>query len=186
MKHICLRILKNKILHLESYLYHHFVLAIKLLSGVQSQICVMPVMTYWQQTNISQTHYITTDTLEVVGIFSWSIEKMMRALQIEFLAHNTMREGYIKVTIPVLVSDWCQAISCKSKCQIWAFPLCFPNIPFILPVLLYGIRACDCWSSYYQANLGCIAVNKHRHQLLWLCKAISAYGDIGLGQNWHR
>ena len=52
--------------------------------------------------------------------------------QVAFFAHNSINESCIKVKIPIC--GWYQAISSKSKGQIWVFSLCFPDITYFLPV----------------------------------------------------
>ena len=54
-----------------------------------------------------------------------------------YFSSITPRESGIKVTI--LVCGCYQAISSKSRCQIWVFPLCFPNNPYILPVVYHQL-----------------------------------------------
>ena len=44
---------------------------------------------------------------------------------------------------------WCQVISRKSKCKIRVFPLCFPNIPWLLPVMYIHSNSTLFWYSCY-------------------------------------
>ena len=58
---------------------------------------------------------------------------LFRILQSAFFVHNIAHEICIEVTI--LVCDWCQSISCKSKCQICVFLLCFTDITYFVSVV---------------------------------------------------
>ena len=147
MKQIFLRIPNEKILHLEARLPRHFVLTLKLLSSDRSQgLCDVI-------SELFNAHKIFIDSQYNDG-FAGSSRKIFGWIMIHsstvycvysnsdtancLFAHSTKRESCIKVTI--LVCGMCEAIFSKPKCHIPVFPLCFPNVPFLFPVVYIRYR----------------------------------------------
>ena len=117
----------------------HIIWAHTLLSGDRSPILRDASNRLLNTHKFPKIHSVMMKTMEVRESFRRSMKKWnirfdsivylwFRTLEVVLFPHNTTaRESWIKVTI--LVGGRCQAISNKSKYQIRAFPLCFPDIP---------------------------------------------------------
>ena len=77
---------------------------------------VCSIIRHWHHAKFATGHHCVSLISDIIANFA-------------FFVHNATRGSCIKVTI--LVCDWCQAISSKSKRQMQAFRLCFPNIPHL-------------------------------------------------------